>query len=69
MKNIQLLQRWVSPPLFEKIYRTPLGHLVTFADLDIKLSQEEKDEIVHAIAMISEYREKEQSIPRDQYRK
>lgn len=69
MKNIQLLQRFVSPELFEKVYRVPLGHLVTFADLDVKLDDDEKDEITRAVALISEYREKEQGIPFDQYNK
>lgn len=67
MKNIQLLQRYLNAELFQKVYRVPLGHLVTFAELDIKLSSEEKDEITHAIAMISEYREKEKLIPKEQY--
>ena len=69
MKNIQLLQRFVSDTLFDKIHLIPLGHLVTFADLDIKLTDEEKDEITHAIALISEYRAKEQGIPKHQYQK
>lgn len=68
MKNIQLLQRFVSDKLFDKIHRVPLGHLVTFADLDVKLTDDEKDEITRAVALISEYREKEQNIPKEQYK-
>ena len=77
MKNIQLLQRYLSKELFFKTFgdgssirTTPLGHLVTFAKLDVLLSQDEKDEIVHAINMISEYREKEKTVrERNEYNK
>lgn len=63
MRNIQLLQEFLPPEVFKKVYKVPLGHLVTFADLDFKLTQVEKDEIVRAIGLISEYRHREQAIP------
>lgn len=66
MKNIQLLQKYVSDGLFEKLHRVPLGHLRTFAESDLSLNEDEKDEVVRAVALISEYREKLGQIPVEQ---
>ena len=66
MTNIQLYQKFTEETTFDKTHRVPLGHLVTFADLINKLTEAEIDDVIYAIGMISEYREKEQAIPEHQ---
>lgn len=66
MTNIQLYQKFVGDKVFDKTHQLSLGCIVTFVKMHRMLSDEEKEDISHAVDKITEYRELEKRIPNEQ---
>ncbi len=60
--NIQLVQKFASDRLFEKLHKIPLSHWVTYADVFHELSEDERNEVVYVVDKVSEWRRNRQQI-------